>query len=146
MGKILSVNISEKKGVKKHNVTSSRALIDLGLENDAHIGMELRQISLLAAESIEKIRNKGLNVSYGDFAENLTTEGIELYTLPVGTKIQVGEAVLLEVTQIGKICPQPCAIFYAVGDCVMPKEGIFARVLSEGTIKIGDELTICENT
>jgi MOSC domain-containing protein YiiM len=145
MGKILSVNISEKKGVKKHNVTSSRALIDLGLEHDAHIGMELRQISLLAAESIEKIRNKGLNVSYGDFAENLTTEGIELYTLPLGTKIQVGKVVLLEVTQIGKICPKPCAIFYAVGDCVMPKEGIFARVLSEGTIKIGDELIICEN-
>jgi MOSC domain-containing protein YiiM len=145
MGKILSVNISEKKGVKKHNVTSSRALIDLGLEHDAHIGMELRQISLLAAESIEKIRQKGLNVSYGDFAENLTTEGIELYTLPLGTKIQVGKAVLLEVTQIGKICPKPCAIFYAVGDCVMPKEGIFARVLSEGTIKIGDELIICEN-
>jgi MOSC domain-containing protein YiiM len=145
MGKILSVNISEKKGVKKHNVTSSRALIDLGLEHDAHIGMELRQISLLAAESIEKIRNKGLNVSYGDFAENLTTEGIELYTLPLGTKIKVGKDVLLEVTQIGKICPKPCAIFYAVGDCVMPKEGIFARVLSEGTIKIGDELIICEN-
>jgi MOSC domain-containing protein YiiM len=142
MGKILSVNISEKKGVKKHNVTSSRALIDLGLEHDAHIGMELRQISLLAAESIEKIRQKGLNVSYGDFAENLTTEGIELYTLPLGTKIQVGKAVLLEVIQIGKICPKPCAIFYAVGDCVMPKEGIFARVLSEGNIKIGDDITI----
>ena len=145
MGKILSVNISKKKGVKKHNVTSSRALIDLGLEHDAHSGMELRQISLLAAESIEKIRNKGLNVSYGDFAENLTTEGIELYTLPLGTKIQVGKAVLLEITQIGKTCVKPCAIFYAVGDCVMPKEGIFARVLSEGTIKIGDELIICEN-
>jgi MOSC domain-containing protein YiiM len=145
MGKILSVNISEKKGVKKHNVTSSLALIDLGLEHDAHIGMELRQISLLAAESIEKIRNKGLNVSYGDFAENLTTEGIELFNLPLGTKLKIGTEVILEVTQIGKICPKPCAIFYAVGDCVMPKEGIFARVLSEGTIKIGDELIICEN-
>jgi len=143
MGKILSVNISEKKGEKKHNVGESRALIDMGLADDAHIGMELRQISLLAAESIEKIRRKGLNVSYGDFAENLTTEGIELYTLPLGTKIKIGKDVLLQVTQIGKVCAKPCAIFYAVGDCVMPKEGIFARVLSEGNIKIGDDITIC---
>lgn len=145
MGKILSVNISEKKGEKKHNVTSSRALIDLGLEHDAHIGMELRQISLLAAESIEKIRNKGLNVSFGDFAENLTTEGIELFNLPLGTKLKIGTEVMLEVTQIGKICPKPCAIFYTVGDCVMPKEGIFARVLTAGTINVGDEITICKS-
>jgi MOSC domain-containing protein YiiM len=145
MGKILSVNISEKKGEKKHNVGESRALIDMGLADDAHIGMELRQISLLAAESIEKIRQKGLNVSYGDFAENLTTEGIELYTLPLGTKIKVGNDVLLEVTQIGKTCAKPCAIFYAVGDCVMPKEGIFARVVSPGNIKIGDEIIVYKN-
>ena len=143
MGKILSVNISEKKGEKKHNIGESCALMNLGLADDAHIGMELRQISLLAAESIEKIRQKGLNVSYGDFAENLTTEGIELYTLPLGTKMKVGKDVLLEVTQIGKTCVKPCAIFYAVGDCVMPKEGIFARVLSPGNIKIGDDITIC---
>ena len=143
MGKILSVNISEKKGEKKYNVGESCALLNLGLADDAHIGMELRQISLLAAESIKKIRQKGLNVSYGDFAENLTTEGIELYTLPLGTKIKVGKDVLLEITQIGKTCAKPCAIFYAVGDCVMPKEGIFTRVLSEGNIKIGDDITIC---
>jgi MOSC domain-containing protein YiiM len=143
MGKILSVNISERKGEKKHNVDKCCALMNLGLADDAHIGMELRQISLLAAESIEKIRQKGLKVSYGDFAENLTTEGIELYTLPLGTKIKVGKDVLLEVTQIGKTCVKPCAIFYAVGDCVMPKEGIFARVLSFGNINIGDEITIC---
>ena len=143
MGKILSVNISKKKGEKKYNVNSSHALIDMGLENDAHIGMANRQISLLATESIEKIRQKGLNVNYGDFAENLTTEGIELYTLPLGTKIKVGNDVLLEVTQIGKTCLAPCAIYHAVGDCVMPKEGIFARVLSEGTINIGDEIIIC---
>ncbi len=145
MGKILSVNISERKGEKKHNVGEGCALMNLGLAHDAHIGMELRQISLLAAESIEKIRQKGLNVSYGDFAENLTTEGIELYTLPLGTKIKVGKDVLLEVTQIGKTCVKPCAIFYAVGDCVMPKEGIFTRVLSEGNIKIGDDITICHD-
>jgi MOSC domain-containing protein YiiM len=145
MGKILSVNISDKKGKKKHNVGNCRALYNCGLEDDAHAGMELRQISLLAAESVEKIRQKGLNVSYGDFAENLTTEGIELYTLPLGTKLQIGKDVLAEVTQIGKICPKPCAIFYAVGDCVMPKEGIFVRVLSEGVIAVGDDITICDN-
>jgi MOSC domain-containing protein YiiM len=145
MGKILSVNISEKKSEKKHNIGTCRAVIEQGLENDAHIGMKIRQISLLAAESIEKIREKGLNVNYGDFAENLTTEGIELYTLPVGTKLQIGKDVVTEVTQIGKVCPKPCAIFYAVGDCVMPKEGIFVRVLSEGIITVGDEIYVCED-
>jgi len=144
MGKILSVNISEKKGEKKHNVGSARALVNQGLEKDAHIGMEIRQISLLASESIEKIRQKGLNVNYGDFAENLTTEGIELFTLPVGTKIQVGSNVLLEVTQIGKTCLAPCAIYHAVGDCVMPREGIFVRVLSEGIISTGDPINVVE--
>jgi MOSC domain-containing protein YiiM len=146
MANILSVNISKNKTEKKHNITSCLALCDFGLENDAHGGMEFRQISLLAKESIEKVRQKGLNVKYGDFAENLTTEGIELYTLPLGTKLQVGKDVLLEVTQIGKVCPRPCAIFYAVGDCVMPKEGIFTRVLIAGTISIGDEITICSNS
>ena len=142
MAKILSVNISEKKGEKKHNISAGRALIQQGLENDAHIGMAIRQISLLASESIEKIRQKGLNVNYGDFAENLTTEGIELFTLPLGTKLKVGKDVLLEVTQIGKTCLTPCAIYHAVGDCVMPKEGIFVRVLSEGMISTGDEIIV----
>ncbi|MRR15102.1 MAG: MOSC domain-containing protein [Deltaproteobacteria bacterium] len=144
MGKILSVNISDKKGEKKHNVTAARALVNRGLENDAHIGMAIRQVSLLAAESVEKIRQKGLHVQYGDFAENLTTEGIELYTLPLGTKFRIGKDVLLEVTQIGKTCLTPCAIYHAVGDCVMPKEGIFVRVLSEGVITVGDEITVVE--
>jgi MOSC domain-containing protein YiiM len=144
MGKILSVNISAGKTEKKHNITSCRAIFDFGLEHDAHAGMEIRQISLLASESIEKVRQKGINVKYGDFAENLTTEGIELYSLPLGTRLKVGHDVLLEVTQIGKVCPKPCAIFYAVGDCVMPKEGIFARVLNEGTISIDDDISICK--
>jgi MOSC domain-containing protein YiiM len=144
MGKILSVNISKNKTEKKYNIDHCQALKDYGLANDAHAGMEFRQISLLAAESIKKIRQKGLQVQYGDFAENLTTEGIELFTLPLGTKLQVGKDVLLEVTQIGKICPKPCAIFYAVGDCVMPREGIFARVLTEGQISIDDEISICD--
>ena len=142
MGKILSVNISAKKGEKKHNIGRARALVDQGLENDAHIGMQIRQISLLASESIEKIRRKGLAVHYGDFAENLTTEGIELYTLPVGTRMKIGNDVLVEVTQIGKTCLAPCAIYHAVGDCVMPKEGIFVRVLSEGLISVGDPINV----
>ncbi len=142
MAKILSVNISGEKCEKKHNIGACHALIEQGLENDAHIGMAIRQISLLASESIEKIRQKGLNVNYGDFAENLTTQGIELYTLPLGTKIKVGCDVLLEVTQIGKTCLAPCAIYHAVGDCVMPKEGIFVRVLSDGMIAVGDEITV----
>ncbi len=143
MGKILSVNISEKKGEKKHNVGAARAVIDQGLEQDAHIGMKIRQISLLAAESVEKIRQKGLNVNYGDFAENLTTEGLELFTLPLGTRLKIGADVLVEVTQIGKTCLAPCAIYHAIGDCVMPKEGIFVRVLSEGIIAVGDEIKAC---
>ena len=142
MATILSVNISKKKGEKKHNIGACRALIQKGLENDAHVGMAIRQISLLASESIEKIRQKGLNVHYGDFAENLTTEGIELFTLTLGTKLKVGKDVLLEVTQIGKTCLAPCAIYHAVGDCVMPKEGIFVRVLSEGMISAGDEIIV----
>lgn len=144
MGKILSVNISDKKGEKKHNVGSARALVNRGLENDAHLGMAIRQISLLAAESVEKIRQKGLHVQYGDFAENLTTQGIELYTLPIGTRFRIGKDILLEVTQIGKTCLAPCAIYHAVGDCVMPKEGIFVRVLSEGVITVGDEIAVVE--
>lgn len=143
MGRILAVNISEKKSEKKRNVGTCRILIDTGLEHDAHAGMEFRQVSLLANESIEKMRQKGLNVVFGDFAENLTTEGIDLVNLPLGTKLQVGKDIVLEVTQIGKVCPKPCAIFYAVGDCIMPKEGIFARVLTAGTINVGDDISIC---
>lgn len=104
--------------------------------------MKLRQISLLAAESVDKIRRKGLSVQYGDFAENLTTEGIELFTLPLGTKIRIGADVVVEVTQIGKTSLAPCAIYAAVGDCVMPREGIFARILSGGVIAAGDELVV----
>jgi MOSC domain-containing protein YiiM len=142
MAKIVSVNISDRKGEKKRSVASALALADQGLQNDVHSGMKLRQISLLAAESVDKIRRKGLPVQYGDFAENLTTEGIELFTLPLGTKIRIGADVVVEVTQIGKTCLAPCAIYAAVGDCVMPREGIFARILSGGVIAAGDELVV----
>lgn len=144
--KILAVNISQKKGEKKNNIDCGLFLENLGLENDAHAEPGIRQVSLLAKESIEKIRVKGLDVQYGDFAENLTTEGIDLPSLPVGTKLKVGGNVLLEISQIGKVCHNRCNIFYTVGDCVMPREGIFAKVLVGGEIKINDEIEIDELT
>ncbi|MGB5219265.1 MAG: MOSC domain-containing protein [Smithella sp.] len=145
IGKILAVNISPKKGEKKNNIECGLFLENLGLENDAHAEADIiRQVSLLAKESIEKIRAKGLNVQYGDFAENLTIEGIDLPSLPVGTKLKVGEKVLLEVSQIGKVCHNRCNIFYTVGDCVMPREGIFAKVLVGGEIEVNDTIEINE--
>lgn len=143
-GKILAVNISQNKGVKKNNIGCGLFLENLGLENDAHAEAGIRQVSLLARESIEKIRAKGLDVQYGDFAENLTTEGMELPSLPVGARLKIGSDVLLEVSQIGKVCHNRCSIFYAVGDCVMPREGIFAKVLAGGQIKIGDLIEVVE--
>jgi MOSC domain-containing protein YiiM len=139
-GKVLAVNISEDKGTKKTNVQSCALMKDFGLKGDAHAGPWHRQVSLLANESIEKMRAKGLNVGYGDFAENVTTEGVDLVHLPIGTKIRIGNSVILRVTQIGKECHERCAIYYQAGDCVMPKEGIFAEVLTEGEIKVGDEI------
>jgi MOSC domain-containing protein YiiM len=137
-GKILAVNISQKKGEKKRNIDRGSFIENLGLYGDAHAEAGIRQVSLLAKESIDKLRAKGLDVQYGDFAENLTTEGINLSSLPVGTKLRIGSDVLLEITQIGKVCHERCHIFYAVGDCVMPREGVFARVLAGGKISPGD--------
>jgi MOSC domain-containing protein YiiM len=141
-GKILSVNISAGKGEKKHAVGTCRALKGLGLADDAHLGFMHRQVSLLAMESIEKIRALGIDVGCGDFAENLTTEGIELYTLPPGTLLRVGEHLHLRITQIGKECHAHCAIFQQVGDCVMPREGIFAEVLVDGEVSAGDLIEV----
>ena len=141
-GKVLAVNISEDKGTKKTNVQSCSLLKDFGLKGDAHGGPWHRQVSLLANESIEKMRAKGLNVGYGDFAENITTEGVDLVHLPIGTEIRIGNSVTLCVTQIGKECHERCAIYYQAGDCVMPKEGIFAEVVNEGKVKVGDEIFI----
>ena len=140
-GKVLAVNISQAKGEKKNNIGCGLFLENLGLENDAHAQADIiRQVSLLAKESIEKIRAKGLDAKHGDFAENLTTEGIDLPSLPIGTRLKVGKKVLLEVTQIGKVCHNRCNIFYTVGDCVMPREGIFAKVLVGGEIKVDDRI------
>jgi MOSC domain-containing protein YiiM len=141
-GKVLAVNISQEKGTKKTNVQSCTLLKDFGLKGDAHGGPWHRQVSLLANESVEKMKAKGLEVGYGDFAENITTEGIDLVSLPIGTEIRIGDSILLRVTQIGKECHERCAIYYQAGDCVMPKEGIFAEVINEGEVKVGDDIFI----
>ncbi|MDI6762787.1 MAG: MOSC domain-containing protein [Thermodesulfobacteriota bacterium] len=141
-GKVLAVNISEEKGTKKTNIESCTLLKDFGLKGDAHGGPWHRQVSLLANESVEKMKAKGLEVGYGDFAENITTEGIDLVGLPIGTEIRIGNSIVLRVTQIGKECHERCAIYYQAGDCVMPKEGIFAEVINEGEVKVGDEIII----
>jgi MOSC domain-containing protein YiiM len=141
-GRVLAVNISEEKGTRKTNIQSCALLKDFGLKGDAHAGPWHRQVSLLANESIQKMRAMGLKVGYGDFAENITTEGVDLVHLPIGTTMRIGDSVLLRVTQIGKECHERCAIYYQAGDCVMPKEGIFAEVLNEGEVKAGDEIII----
>jgi MOSC domain-containing protein YiiM len=140
-GKIVAVCISEKKSTRKKNINRGELKENFGLMNDAHSDpCTHRQVSLLAIESIQKMQDIGLKVGPGDFAENLTTEGIDLISLPVGTRISAGEMALLEVTQIGKECHTPCAIYYQAGKCVMPEEGIFVKVIKGGIIKVGDEI------
>ncbi len=139
-GRVLAVNTSEDKGTKKTNIKSCLLLKDFGLQGDAHAGPWHRQVSLLANESIHKMKEIGLDVGYGDFAENITTEGVDLVHLPVGTEIRIGSSVILRITQIGKVCHDRCAIYYQAGDCIMPREGVFAEVLSEGEVKVGDEI------
>ena len=143
-GKIISVNISKKKSVRKKPVEKVKILAGFGLEGDVHGGNWHRQVSLLAVESIKKMKSKGLKVKPGDFGENITTQGIDLISLPVGSVLKLGKKVLLEITQIGKVCHTKCAIYYQTGDCIMPKEGVFARVLEGGEIKVGDEIEILE--
>ena len=143
-GKIVAVCLSPGKGERKKDVGRGELLENFGLAGDGHGGDWHRQVSLLALESIAKMRAAGLTVGPGDFAENLTTEGIELNTLPIGTRLRVGDEALLEVTQIGKVCHTRCAIYHQAGDCVMPKEGIFARVLQGGAVRTGDALRVEE--
>ena len=141
MASVVAVCISERKGTQKHEVPEIQLKIDHGIVGDAHGGNWHRQVSLLAQESVEKMKAVFPDIPVGAFAENILTEGLTLYTLPVGTRLRVGE-VLLEVTQIGKECHAHCAIRRQVGDCVMPREGIFAIVLEEGTIRSGDIITV----
>jgi MOSC domain-containing protein YiiM len=144
MAKIVAVCTSEKKGMRKKNVGAGSLVENFGIEGDAHGGDWHRQVSLLAMESIKKMQDMGLDVGPGDFAENLTTEGIDLVNLPLGTKLKIGESGLGEVTQIGKECHTRCAIYYQAGDCVMPKEGIFIRVLEGGSINVGDSIEVMD--
>jgi len=139
---VVSVNISEQKGTRKHPLQGPVAITMLGMQGDAHAGDWHRQLSLLAQESIDKMQGHGLVLQPGDFAENITTDGLDLLTLPVGTRLQIGTTVTMEVNQIGKECHLGCEIRKLVGDCVMPREGIFARVITPGTIQAGDIITV----
>lgn len=140
--KVLSVNISEKKGTPKTKVNPGIMIENFGFEGDAHAGKWHRQVSLLAQESIEKAKNGPQNgLCHGIFAENITTEGIELYTLPVGTHLKIGECEI-EISQIGKECHEGCAISKLVGQCVMPREGVFGIVIKGGKVFEGDEIEI----
>lgn len=142
MGSIFAISTSKNKGERKKNVDKAWLIENKGIEGDAHAGFAHRQISLLALESVEKMRAKGLDVNPGDFAENLTTEGLDLVSLPIGTRLKAGKDVYLRVTQIGKECHHRCAIYYQAGDCVMPREGIFTEVLRGGQISAGDPIDI----
>jgi len=141
-GRIVAVSTSRRKGQKKSNLSECSLITDKGFEGDAHAGDWHRQVSLLAMESITKIREKGIDVTPGDFAENITTTGIEIWQLELGTRLAVGNEAELEITQIGKECHDRCAIYHQVGDCVMPREGIFARVLRGGKVKPGDTIRV----
>ncbi len=141
--KIIAVSKSQMKGVKKKNIEKGLLMENYGLSGDAHGSSEThRQISLLAIESIKKMQDLGLDVGPGDFAENITTSGMNLKNLPLGTQLSAGDNGILEVTQIGKECHSPCEIGRQVGDCIMPKEGIFCRVITGGKVKVGDEIRI----
>ena len=143
MATILSINISEKKGTPKTVISEGCLVEDFGFAGDAHAGKWHRQVSLLAKESIEKakgMRTDGL--CHGMFAENITTEGITLHTLPIGTRLQLGNEAVIEISQIGKECHDGCAIRQLVGQCIMPKEGVFARVITGGIVRAGDEIRV----
>lgn len=137
MNKVIAICTSKQKGTAKVMVDEANLIYDFGIEGDAHAGKWHRQVSLLALEKIEDFRSKGTSVEFGAFGENLVVEGFELNKLPIGQKIQVGET-LLELTQIGKKCHDKCAIFYQVGQCIMPTNGIFTKVLVGGKVRVGD--------
>lgn len=143
-GSIKNISASAKKGCRKKNIPIAVLKEGSGVVGDAHAGTE-RQVSLLAMESIEKIKEKGLDVKPGDFAENITTDGIDLTGLKIGSKLRIGKGAILEVTQIGKVCHDRCNIYYQAGDCVMPREGIFARVLKGGIIRPKDKVEVIKN-
>ena len=140
MMKIESIAISTKKGTRKSSVSEARVKTDHGIVGDAHAGPWHRQISFLAMESIAKAKQQGVDVTFGSYAENIATSGIEWPDVPVGTQLSLGETVVVEVTQIGKECHHKCAIYYQAGDCIMPTQGVFAKVITGGKIRCGDEI------
>ncbi len=146
MASIIAVCSSKKKGTRKTCIAEGVFKEEFGLMGDAHADCcTHRQVSLLATESIGKMRQLGLDVGPVDFAENLTTEGLDVVSLPIGTRVSAGGEVILEITQIGKECHTKCAIFKQVGQCIMPEEGVFARVIRGGVVKAGDNIEVCAN-
>ena len=141
-GEIISIAVSKKKGMRKTVVDSVTVVEDHGIQDDAHAGFLNRQVSFLSSESINLAKSEGLDVSYGDFAENFATKGIEWKDLPLGTIVNIGNSVVVEITQIGKECHKKCAIYYQAGDCIMPKEGIFGTVIKGGEVETGDSIFI----
>lgn len=141
MQRVKAISISERKGMRKKNIDSALLVENFGIAEDAHGGEWHRQVSLLAEESIEQMRAKGLDVVAGNFAENITTEGIDLTTLPVGSHLRIGATELI-ISQLGKVCHKPCIIYHKAGDCVMPREGIFGVVIKGGIITVGDEVEV----
>lgn len=141
MGKVIAVCTSEKKGVQKINVHSAKFIEDFGIENDAHAGNWHRQVSLISSDKIKEFKEKGAEVHDGDFGENLIVQGIDFRTLPIGTRFKCND-VILELTQIGKECHHGCQIFQLMGDCIMPREGVFTKVINGGIINEGDQLDI----
>ncbi|MGE5841498.1 MAG: MOSC domain-containing protein [Deltaproteobacteria bacterium] len=142
--RIVSIAVSDKKGTRKTQVKSADLAINHGVLGDAHAGTWERQVSFLAVERIEECRARGLNVTFGDFAENVATEGIDWKAVPLGSRFRLGDRAIVEITKIGKECLKKCAIYYLAGDCIMPREGVFARVLEAGTIRCGDPITRLE--
>ncbi|MBW1721860.1 MAG: MOSC domain-containing protein [Deltaproteobacteria bacterium] len=140
--RVVSIAVSKKKGTGKIPVREAEVVINHGIRGDAHAGSWHRQVSFLASEQIEQCRARGLDVDFGDFAENIATEGVDWKQVPVGSKVRIGDAVILEITQIGKECRKKCAIYYQAGDCIMPREGTFARVLKGGAVRVGDSVKI----
>jgi MOSC domain-containing protein YiiM len=138
--KIRAISVSKRKGTRKDCVEEALLVKEHGIQGDAHAGAWHRQVSFLAVESIEKAKAAGLSVGFGDFAENIATEGIDWVNVPVGGRFRLGESALVEITQIGKECHKKCAIYYQAGDCIMPREGVFARVIQGGIIRCGDEI------
>lgn len=150
-GKILSINSSKYKGTSKQPVKTGLLIKGYGLDKDAHAGDPIKQVSLLSIESIkkqkecDKVKKQGAFLKAGDFAENITTEGINLADLKIGDTLKVGKEAVLEISKIGKECHKYCAIYYKIGDCIMPREGIFAKVIKGGRISVGDNIEVIED-